>query len=304
MKPDRGPGLTTAAKLFLLGIVGVIVASMLGLGQAVAGIALLAMLVSVMLFAIQGGRTPARGRPPRTGRTTRLLGRNLGTKRDVILTAAVGGFAVAAIAGLVELTPETALIVAGVAGALFGGGPIRSVVSDPVALVVGLGGCAAAMAELFGVGACDGGIDTPALAASVATLALLAFAVLATTTGLIRFVMPSTKRAPIGERVLGLAGLLELAAFVGRPFGVSIWGDAPVWSRWAVAASLAVIGLGVGFAARLVVDLIAVALVVANVWVVTSGVAVSAPCGPSTSTLGIVAIFVVAAAVMSALPGG
>lgn len=304
MRSDRGPGLSTAAKLFFVGIAGTIGASTLGLGQAVAGVALLVTLVSVLLFAVQGGRTPARGRPPKRGRTTRQLGRNRGTEPDHLLTATVGGFAVAAVAGLVDLTPSTALVMAGVAGALFDGGPIRTVVSDPAALVIGLGGCAASTAELFGVGACDGGIDTPALAAAVATLALLAFAVLATTTGLVRFVVPSTKRAPIGERVLGLAGLLELAAFVGRPFGVSIWGDAPVWSRWAVAAFLAVIGLGVGLAAKLVVDLIAVALIVANVWIVTSGVAAGASCGPSTATLGIVAVFVVAAAVMGSLPSG
>ena len=281
------------AKGFGLTVAAVIGALLLGLTEVASGVGLVGLLLTVLFGAVSGGRVQTRS-GTRGARSFRQLGRYSDLDGDVMAGGLIGGLSAAVVAELLGLKPAAAVVGILVIGAGFG-------LSASVRAVVSLAGAVAALAELFGAGSCGIGVDVTSIVAAVGAVAVVGVAMVVVAKGLFGVATPLRRRQGPAERLLALAGLIELATFVGRPFGVSIWGDAPGGARWLVAGLLVVIGVGVGFGSRLVLGLISVALAAATVWVVVSDVGAGAACGPSVTTLGLALAFVAAAATASAV---
>jgi len=275
----RGAAVTVAA---------VIALSLAGLADVASGVGLLGGLLTVLFGLVSGGRV----RGGRTARSLPQLGRY---KVSVVAGAIIGGFTAAGLLEALSL-PTTAPLMLAVAasGVVFGAFRIARE-------IVGLASGGVAIALLFGVGACDSGIDVASLTSAIVVVVVVGTTMLVVARGLFGIASPLPRRVDRWERLATLAGVIELATFVGRPFGVSIWGDAPAGAQWLAGGLLAVIGVGLGFGARIVLGLVAAALATASVYVVVTGVADGARCAPTYATLVVPALFAAAAAVGSAI---
>lgn len=246
---------TGRALLLLVG--GVFVLSLLGATQLIGLVAVPAGLVLILLLLVRGGR-PTRGATSMRAQRPSFLARY----GDLAPAGGLAATVIAAFAVWESLNflgePGLGLLAAGLLVPVIA----FSIWPAVVEAVAGAIGAVAVTTRL--VVERDDCTDTVSLQGFLLYVGVLVVAVgvvALTRSGWAPFGRPLARSTPAHEAALFAFGLLESAAFLVHPNGLDIWADAPSWAPFVGLVLVGVIATFGGYAPRLAMALVAVAVV-------------------------------------------
>jgi hypothetical protein len=233
-------------------------------GQPQLGGLVAAVVFLVFVIAVAVGADSGRTKSGRKARSINYLARYSDPSADVSL----GGAVVASFAGwaIVDVTMPGAELSA-LAGSLLLPALLFLLQPELGAACLAIGGVVCTVITLFRDDVCRPQASHVSFGMIAAVLGvfgavnLAAIGATALFSSLPKF-LPT--RLPSGDRILLLFALLDLALFVARPNGLEVWQDAPGWAMPAALGLVGVIAVFGSYAARFVLGLLALAIVLAQ----------------------------------------